>query len=570
MTFAELFKKYRLLSQFKTLTSFSDVLRAEGLTYDPSILSHWQSGNRTPSDRRLILILISIFIQNNGLKLIEEANQLLESTNQGYLTTSETLQLFAGKTVSNIFQVPRDNNFFIGRIEYLSQIIHKLKGSVILLHGISGSGKTTLSIRIANTCKSLFPDGIIWLRLDTLSIDEALNHISSSFGNDITQVKNLHSKAALIRSHLSNKQILIILDNVTSYQNIELLFPNTEKSSVIITSTYRNNSQLIEQSTSFLIEPFSIDESLSLFAAILGQEYIDLHKNTLLKISKTVGYLPLAINLTAQQLKNHKFTPTGLLVFLKNGNMSLSRYEYGGENLFKTIQLAIDKISPELKKILLSLGLFCDEDFSIESVAKIHKKSLTTIKEILEEFIDQSLIQRAANNRYKMHPLITQYCQSLSEVNHKEFLQSLAEYYNDFINEKINYLSLRYQIVSEINIITLLLKQCILEGMYKEIIPVWRSFSVFLRESGRWQLLDEYGDRMVAICLEIEDLHSAAHLMIKERTWFDLWRGKKELALATIKEGLSIAQMLDDHHLVSCAGQMLDVVLTSDDLTNES
>ncbi|PJE63877.1 hypothetical protein COU89_00865, partial [Candidatus Roizmanbacteria bacterium CG10_big_fil_rev_8_21_14_0_10_45_7] len=41
-TFASLFKKYRLKSEFETLTEFGGALEKRGLHYEDSIFSHWQ------------------------------------------------------------------------------------------------------------------------------------------------------------------------------------------------------------------------------------------------------------------------------------------------------------------------------------------------------------------------------------------------------------------------------------------------------------------------------------------------------------------------------------------------
>jgi hypothetical protein len=94
LTFSQSFKHFRLLSQFHSLASFSDALFEEGITYDPSILSHWQRGARIPSDRNVVLTVIKIFIEKKGIKSIQEANQLLSSAQHGYLTLDEQMTLF--------------------------------------------------------------------------------------------------------------------------------------------------------------------------------------------------------------------------------------------------------------------------------------------------------------------------------------------------------------------------------------------------------------------------------------------------------------------------------------------
>ena len=88
-TFGDLFKKYRLKSEFLTLSQFGDALAQEGYVYEDSIYSHWQKNVRVPKDRKLLLALIKIFMEKGGMAGIKDANNFLDSAGQGYLTRDE-------------------------------------------------------------------------------------------------------------------------------------------------------------------------------------------------------------------------------------------------------------------------------------------------------------------------------------------------------------------------------------------------------------------------------------------------------------------------------------------------
>lgn len=91
--FGELFKKYRLKSEFSTLSQFGNALAQEGFIYEDSIYSHWQKNVRVPKDRKLLLAIIKIFIDRDGMTSIKEANGFLDSVGQGYLTNEELASL---------------------------------------------------------------------------------------------------------------------------------------------------------------------------------------------------------------------------------------------------------------------------------------------------------------------------------------------------------------------------------------------------------------------------------------------------------------------------------------------
>ena len=92
-TFGELFKKYRLRSEFSSLSQFGNALAQKGFVYEDSIYSHWQKNVRVPKDRKLLLALIEIFIEKGGMMSIKDANDFIYSAGQGYLTTDELYSL---------------------------------------------------------------------------------------------------------------------------------------------------------------------------------------------------------------------------------------------------------------------------------------------------------------------------------------------------------------------------------------------------------------------------------------------------------------------------------------------
>ena len=93
--FATFFKHYRLRAEFGTYSDFSDYLANKGFFYDPSIFSHWQKGTRKPTNRKLLLTIIEIFIERHAITNKKEADEFLASTGLGYLTDTESNFLFS-------------------------------------------------------------------------------------------------------------------------------------------------------------------------------------------------------------------------------------------------------------------------------------------------------------------------------------------------------------------------------------------------------------------------------------------------------------------------------------------
>jgi len=114
-TFGQLFKLFRLKSGFRTLNSLSNQFYKKGITISDSELSRWQNGKRTPKDRKTILVLIEILINNNGICFIGEANHLLDIAGRGYLTESEISHLLLHTPLSIESEVSK--NFDLQKLE---------------------------------------------------------------------------------------------------------------------------------------------------------------------------------------------------------------------------------------------------------------------------------------------------------------------------------------------------------------------------------------------------------------------------------------------------------------------
>lgn len=89
LSFGELFKEFRLKSGFPSLSEFGKTLADEGLIYEDSLFSRWQNNQRIPRNRNTLFKIIKIFIQKGGISNLRDANLLLESAQQGFVTETE-------------------------------------------------------------------------------------------------------------------------------------------------------------------------------------------------------------------------------------------------------------------------------------------------------------------------------------------------------------------------------------------------------------------------------------------------------------------------------------------------
>lgn len=92
--FGSIFKKLRLRSGIATLSELGDLLGEKGYVIDESLFSRWQRGDRLPRERRIILMLIDIFAEKDGITSLNEANLLLNLAHQPPLNKEESALMF--------------------------------------------------------------------------------------------------------------------------------------------------------------------------------------------------------------------------------------------------------------------------------------------------------------------------------------------------------------------------------------------------------------------------------------------------------------------------------------------
>ncbi|MFO0703913.1 MAG: NB-ARC domain-containing protein [Patescibacteria group bacterium] len=300
-TFGSLFKKYRLLAGYDSVSSFAEELANRGYPFEDSIIYKWQSGQRVPKEREIILTIIKIFIDKKVVLSEENIQQLLFSLDQRPLKEDELN--FIGVDNSSIpFQAPKETNIFIGREEIMASIdALDLASKVVVLSGLSGTGKTALAIKLAHLLKDSYVDGVLWCKAESWSESEIIFSLLKSLGEDISNIKSLQARAILFRDYLQKKKLLIIIDGVDATFDVEAFIPSVGQSTLLITTKDELRDKLADQ-IFFDVSCFNNREVLNYFETVLGNFYNPKHELSYRSIASKVGNLPLALSVIGANL----------------------------------------------------------------------------------------------------------------------------------------------------------------------------------------------------------------------------------------------------------------------------
>ncbi|MFC0548824.1 AfsR/SARP family transcriptional regulator [Kutzneria chonburiensis] len=135
---------------------------------------------------------------------------------------------------------PAETTRFVGREEELAALLARLPepfepAAVIAVTGLAGVGKTSLATHAAQLAADRFPDGV--LHVDLRGFDP--DHPALTTGEAVRSllgVPDTGDPAALYRSSLSGRRMLVVLDNARDAEQARELLPGSDGCAAIVTS----------------------------------------------------------------------------------------------------------------------------------------------------------------------------------------------------------------------------------------------------------------------------------------------------------------------------------------------
>lgn len=300
------------------------------------------------------------------------------------------------------FQAPGQVENFVGRGDGLALLATALQrlGALCLIHGMGGVGKTSLAIQLAYQLRPTFPDGILWASLSgPLSLPSILNALAAAYGRDLSHITDLKSLSQAVSQLLATRRAFVVLDNVESNAELELLLPSSGNCSVLITTRDRALA-VARHSQAFELLPFAADESALLFTAVLGQAYWLREQDSLRHVAALLGNLPLAIRLAACSLAlSPGLTPAeyGALLTDEQARLNyLEEWSDVGYSVRAAFELSYRLLSPPMQRLWTSLALLEGPDFTAEVGAALTEASLAEAKLALGRLTAFSLLNSSA------------------------------------------------------------------------------------------------------------------------------------------------------------------------------
>lgn len=323
-------------------------------------------------------------------------------------------------------QLPATVPDFTGRASFVRELGDRLataEGSVMAvsaLAGIGGVGKTTLAVHVAHQARPHFPDGQLYVDLQGAGARAAepetvLGAFLRALGTaDSAIPDSLDERAALYRSTLDGRRILVLLDNAHDAAQIRPLLPGTAGCAALVTSRVR----MVDLAGAHLVDldVMSPEEALQLFTRIVGEERINSEREAALDVVAACGFLPLAIRIAASRLAARRtWTVSILAAKLADERRRLDELQAGDLAVKATFELGYGQLEPPQARAFRLLGLADGPDISLAAAAALLNLEVHAAEDLLEALVDTSLVESAAPGRYRYHDLVRLYARSCAE-----------------------------------------------------------------------------------------------------------------------------------------------------------
>ncbi|MFC3982441.1 AfsR/SARP family transcriptional regulator [Streptosporangium jomthongense] len=323
-------------------------------------------------------------------------------------------------------QLPAAVSDFTGRRHVVARLRTLLSqaGSdgvpVAAISGIGGVGKTALAVHLAHTMQDLFPDGQLYADLrgygdEPAAAESVLAAFLRGLGLPPDVIPDgLAERAALYRSLLAERRMLVLLDNARDAAQVGPLLPGTTGCAAIVTS----RPKLADLPAARLVDldVMESDEALSLFATVAGADRVAAERTAAMEVVAACGFLPLAVRIVAARLAARpSWTVASLVPRLADERRRLDELRVGNLAVEATFALGYGQLAPPQARAFRLLSLPGGPDISVGAASAVLALNPTETEDILESLVDASLLEAPAPGRYRFHDLLRLFARRTAE-----------------------------------------------------------------------------------------------------------------------------------------------------------
>jgi hypothetical protein len=337
-------------------------------------------------------------------------------------------------------QLPGSAGQLTGRAVALDELdellMHTEYGLLAAITGMAGVGKTALAVHWAQTRAERFPDGQLYLDLQGFDPDQpiqpgqALARFLRALGVAGPEIpREMAERAALYRSLLAGRRMLILLDNARDVEQLRSLLPGTSSCTVLVTSRDSLSGLIARHGAHRLeLDVFEPAASIELLRALIGPR-VEREPGPAARLGQLCGSLPLALRIVAERATEHPGWPLRALADELGSGSPLELLD-AGEDPRTAIRPVLDwsyqRLTGPAAPAFRLIGLQPGPELTVAAVAALTGAGLAEAQRALVLLGRAHLIQQIEPGRYGMHPLLRAFARELCLATDAEADRSAA------------------------------------------------------------------------------------------------------------------------------------------------
>ncbi|GAB3432992.1 AfsR/SARP family transcriptional regulator [Flindersiella endophytica] len=322
-------------------------------------------------------------------------------------------------------QLPASTSTLCGRAGELARLRDLLtdgrRGPVVVaVDGVAGVGKSALALEAARLSASHFPDGQLYVDLQGASADvaplqpiQALGRLLHTLGVRPCDVPGHEAEAAaLFRSLMARRRILVLLDNAGSIGQVRPLLPGGPDCAVLLTS--RELPAGLGGAVRVPLGLLAPADSTAVLGQLCGPERVAADPSSAERLAALCGQLPLALHVAGARLAAQPgWSIATLADRLDAAPRRLDELVVGDLAIRSSLEPTYQRLSEPSRTAFRRLGLLRSADFPSWALAPLLDLPAADTERLLEDLLAVHLVETsgAGELRYHLHDLIRLYAQ---------------------------------------------------------------------------------------------------------------------------------------------------------------